>query len=148
MSDEKTPIIAPNVANPLPDVLPYAIKAGGLVFVSGSIGFDENSEMVEGGIKEHTVQSLRLRLHHTFPANHDLRHQIIKNLTNVLEAAGSSLDKIVKVNVFIADMNDFGAMNEVYAQYFKKPNLPCRTYVLSAGMLFSCLNGLKQMRGC
>ena len=45
----------------------------------------------------------------------------------MLEEAGSSLEKVVKVNVFIADMNDFGKMNEIYVQYFKKPNLPCRT---------------------
>ena len=55
MSDQKTPIVASNVANPLPDVFPHAVKAGGLVFVSGSIGLDENGKMVEGGIKEHTV---------------------------------------------------------------------------------------------
>ena len=55
MSGERTPIIASNVANPLPDIFPHAVKAGGLVFVSGSIGMDENSKLVEGGIKEHTV---------------------------------------------------------------------------------------------
>ena len=59
-----------------------------------------------------------------------MQHQIIKNFKNVLAEAGSSLEKIVKINIFIANMNDFGAMNEVYTQYFKKPNLPCRTYVL------------------
>ena len=51
----KTAIISPNVANPLPDLFPHAVKAGGLIFVSGSIGLDENSKMVEGGVKEHTV---------------------------------------------------------------------------------------------
>jgi len=58
-----------------------------------------------------------------------VQHQIIKNFKNVLEEAGSSLEKIVKINIFLADMGDFPAMNEVYTQYFKKPNLPCRTYV-------------------
>lgn len=55
MSVERTSIVAPGVADPLPDVFPHAVKAGDLIFVSGSIGFDENSKMVEGGIKEHTV---------------------------------------------------------------------------------------------
>ena len=49
------------------------------------------------------------------------------NFKNVLEEAGSSLKKIVKINIFIADMNHFGAMNEVYTEYFKKPELPSRT---------------------
>lgn len=55
MSDQKTTIVASNVANPLPDIFPHAVKAAGLVFVSGSIALDENNKMVEGGIKEHTV---------------------------------------------------------------------------------------------
>ena len=63
MSDQKTAIVSPKVANPLPDIFPHAVKAGGLVFVSGSIGLDENSKMVEGGIKEHTVA---LALHTTW----------------------------------------------------------------------------------
>ena len=58
MAEQKTSIISSKVANPLPDVSPHAIKAGGLVFVSGSIGLDEKSKMVEGGIQEHTVGNL------------------------------------------------------------------------------------------
>ena len=59
MAEQKTPIVSSKVPNPLPDIFPHAIKAGGLIFVSGSIGLDENSQMVEGGIQEHTVGSLR-----------------------------------------------------------------------------------------
>ena len=55
------------------------------------------------------------------------KHQIIKNFKHVLEEAGSSLEKIIKINIYITDMNDFAAMNEVYTQYFKKPNLAGRT---------------------
>jgi enamine deaminase RidA (YjgF/YER057c/UK114 family) len=55
------------------------------------------------------------------------KHQIIKNFKHVLEEAGSSLDKIVKINVYITDMDNFAAMNEIYKQYFKTPNLPGRT---------------------
>jgi enamine deaminase RidA (YjgF/YER057c/UK114 family) len=58
MSGQKTPIISSKVANPLPDIFPHAVKAGGLVFVSGSIGLDETSNMVEGGIQERTVSTL------------------------------------------------------------------------------------------
>jgi enamine deaminase RidA (YjgF/YER057c/UK114 family) len=52
------------------------------------------------------------------------------NLKAVLEAAGTTMDNVVKVNVFIADMKDFSAMNEVYTQYFGEQK-PCRTYVIS-----------------
>lgn len=56
------------------------------------------------------------------------QHQCIKNLSNVLEAAGTSLDKVVKVNVFLANMDDFAEMNSVYTQYWGEVK-PCRTYV-------------------
>lgn len=58
MAGLKTPIVSWEVANPLPIILPHAMKAGGFVFVSGSIGLDKNSKMVEGGIQEHTVSIL------------------------------------------------------------------------------------------
>jgi enamine deaminase RidA (YjgF/YER057c/UK114 family) len=58
---------------------------------------------------------------------HRAKHQIIKNFKHVLEEAGSGLDKIVKINIYITDMANFASMNEVYTQYFKKPNLPGRT---------------------
>ena len=45
----------------------------------------------------------------------------------MLKEAGSSLDKVVKINIYLADMGDFKAMNEVYKEYFRKPNLPSRT---------------------
>ena len=54
------------------------------------------------------------------------QHQVIRNLSAVLEAAGSSLKKIVKINIFLDDMDNFTRMNEVYTQYFTE-NLPCRT---------------------
>lgn len=55
-----------------------------------------------------------------------VQHQCIKNLGAVLEAAGSSLEKVVEVNVFLADMDDFAKMNEVYVTYFGEPK-PART---------------------
>ncbi|KAG8830227.1 hypothetical protein FRB91_002686 [Serendipita sp. 411] len=81
---------------------PYqqAIKANGFVFVSGCIPLEPTSmEIVPGEITEQTKQ-------------------VFKNLTAVVEASGSSLDKVVKTTVFLKSMNDFAAMNEVYAQTF------------------------------
>jgi 2-iminobutanoate/2-iminopropanoate deaminase len=82
---------------------PYsqAVKTNGLVFASGQIPIDPSSgQFVEGGIKEQT-------------------QQVIKNLAAVLEAAGSGLNRVVKTTVFLADMQEFAAMNEVYGEFFK-----------------------------
>ncbi len=94
---------------------PYsqAIKANGMVFCSGQIPIDPaTNEFVSDDVSEQTVQ-------------------VFKNLTAVLEAAGSGMDKVVKTTVFLADMNDFAAMNEVYGQYFVK-NKPARATVQAA----------------
>ena len=55
-------------------------------------------------------------------------HQVFKNIKNLIEAAGSSIDEVVKTTVFIKDMNDFAKINEIYAQYFKEP-YPARSCV-------------------
>ena len=94
---------------------PYsqAIKAGGLVFCSGQIPIDTaTGEFVEGGVAEQT-------------------DQVLKNLGAVLKAAGASLESVVKTTVFLADMNDFAAMNEVYGKYFSN-NKPARATVQAA----------------
>lgn len=94
---------------------PYsqAIKSGGMLFCSGQIPIDPaTGEFVEGGIAEQT-------------------HQVFKNLIAVLEAGGSSLDGVVKTTVFLADMNEFAPMNEVYAKYFDS-NKPARATVQAA----------------
>lgn len=92
---------------------PYsqAIDSGaGLVFVSGQLPIDPATEAFpEGGIKEQTAQSIR-------------------NAKAILEEAGSGLAKVVKTTVFLADMADFGAMNEVYSSYFTSP-FPARSAV-------------------
>ena len=77
---------------------PYsqAIAHGGLVFVSGQLGIDPDGNMAEGGISEQT-------------------EQVMQNLSAILEAAGSSLQNVVKATIFLADLGDFQAMNEVYA---------------------------------
>jgi 2-iminobutanoate/2-iminopropanoate deaminase len=94
---------------------PYsqAIKAGNLVLCSGQIPIDPaTGEFVPGGVVEQA-------------------EQVLKNLAAVLEAAGSGLDKVVKTTVFLADMNDFAAMNEVYARYFGESK-PARATVQAA----------------
>ena len=96
---------------------PYsqAIKAGGFVFASGQIPTDpQTGQFVEGGIAEQT-------------------EQVLKNLAAVLEAAGSSLDLVVKTTVFLADMKEFSGMNEVYATFFSSPP-PARATVAAAGL--------------
>ena len=94
---------------------PYsqAVKANGLVFASGQIPIDpQTGEFVSGGIQEQT-------------------RQVLKNLTAVLEAAGSGLDRVVKTTVFLLDMQEFVAMNEVYGEFFKEEP-PARATVQAA----------------
>ena len=96
---------------------PYsqANSAGDFVFTAGQVGVDPaKGEMVGGGIQAQTRQAF-------------------KNLEAVLKAAGSSLDRVVKATVFLADMNDFAAMNEVYAEFLGE-NPPART-TIQAGAL-------------
>src|SRR3954470_1857324 len=84
---------------------PYsqAIKANGLVFVSGQTPFDPASgEVIAGGIKEQTDRAL-------------------KNISAILEAAGSSMQKVVRAGVFLKNMGDFAAMNEVYGGFMPTP---------------------------
>ena len=94
---------------------PYsqAVVAGGFVYASGQIPIDPaTGQFVEGGVREQTAQVLR-------------------NLSQVLEAAGSDLARVVKTTVFLADMNDFAAMNEVYATFFAE-GPPARSTVQAA----------------
>lgn len=94
---------------------PYsqAIKAGNFVFCSGQIPIDPvTGEFVSHDVTEQT-------------------EQVLKNLIAVLEAAGTSLANVVKTTVFLADMSDFAAMNEVYGRYFND-NKPARATVQAA----------------
>jgi 2-iminobutanoate/2-iminopropanoate deaminase len=91
---------------------PYsqAIKANGFIFISGQTAFDPSTgKPIEGDTAKQT-------------------ERIFENLKAILDAAGSSLDGVVKVSVFLQDMNDFSAMNEVYARYFLV-NPPARSTV-------------------
>jgi 2-iminobutanoate/2-iminopropanoate deaminase len=94
---------------------PYsqAIKAGNMVFCSGQIPIDvATGEFVSDVVSKQT-------------------EQVLNNLSEVLKAAGTSLDNVVKTTVFLADMNDFAEMNEVYGQYFGE-NKPARATVQAA----------------
>ena len=85
------------------------------MFASGQIPTDPaTGEFVKGGVGEQT-------------------EQVLKNLKAVLEAAGSSLDKVVKTTVFLADMKEFAQMNEVYATFFTAAP-PARATVAAAGL--------------
>lgn len=91
---------------------PYsqAIEAGNMIFASGQIPIDPSTgNFVEGGIKEQTRQSLT-------------------NAQNILREAGTDLAHVVKTTVFLSDMDNFGAMNEVYAEFFTQP-FPARSAV-------------------
>ena len=85
---------------------PYsqAVKANGFVFISGQIALNPaTGQLVEGGIAQQT-------------------ERVLENLRGIVEASGSSMHKAVKVSVFLKDMNEFAAMNEVYARFF--PSAP------------------------
>jgi 2-iminobutanoate/2-iminopropanoate deaminase len=91
---------------------PYsqAVKANGLVFVSGQIAIDPATQQVIAGHAGAQTE------------------RVLRNLTEILRAAGSGIDKVVKSTVFLKDMNDFNAMNEVYARHFNS-SPPARSTV-------------------
>lgn len=94
---------------------PYSqgIKAGGFIFTAGQVAFDPSTgQLIEGDVARQTAR-------------------VLDNLKAIAEAAGSSLDRTVKATVYLKDMNDFSAMNEVYARYFGQ-TAPARSTVEAA----------------
>ena len=96
---------------------PYsqAIKSNGFLFASGQVALDPRSNEFFGG---------------------DIRQQterVMENIKSILEAGGSNLHHVVKTTVFLKDMNDFGAMNEIYAKYFTE-NFPARSTIQVAAL--------------
>ena len=94
---------------------PYsqALRAGGFLFTAGQVGFDPTTgELVDGGIAEQT-------------------RQVLQNIRAILEAGGSGLAQVVKTTVFLTNMSNFTAMNEVYATYFGDES-PARSTVAVA----------------
>ena len=96
---------------------PYSqgIRAGGFVYMAGQGGIDpQTGQIVEGGVEAET-------------------RQVWRNLSAVLDASGSSLASVVKVNVYMVDLNDFSKMNAVYAEFFPATK-PARTTVQVAAL--------------
>ena len=96
---------------------PYsqAVRVNGLLYTAGQIALDPASmEIIKGGIREQT-------------------ERVMKNLKAVLEAAGSDLSKVIKTTVFLIDMSDFTAMNEVYSAAFGS-HKPARSTVAVSGL--------------
>lgn len=96
---------------------PYsqAIATDTMVYTAGQIGLiPSTGELIEGGVEEQT-------------------RQVLSNLRNVLEAAGSSISNVVKTTVFLKDMSDFPKMNSIYAEFFGE-NPPARSTIAVAGL--------------
>lgn len=103
---------------PRPMALPFsdAARVGNILFLSGEIGVDyATMKVVPGGIKAETKQCL-------------------DNIKGTLEKYGSSMDKVFKCTVMIADMKEWPQMNEVYVTYFKKDRLPARSAIGANGL--------------
>ncbi|MER3408888.1 MAG: hypothetical protein C4305_09295 [Thermoleophilia bacterium] len=115
--DEKVAVRAQDAPSPFRGA-PYsqAIKAGGFVFVAGQVGARPDGSGLAGlGIEEQTEQAMR-------------------NLEAILRAAGSSLERVVKTTVFLADLADFEAMNAVYSRYLGGSAPPARATVQAAAL--------------
>jgi 2-iminobutanoate/2-iminopropanoate deaminase len=113
MSDSLQPVTASNLPSP---VGPYSpgIVAGNLVFVSGQAGRDPSTGRVAPDVEAQT-------------------EQVLRNIATILEAAGSSLQHVVRCGVFLVDMKEFPRMNEVYARAFGA-HRPARTTVEVSGL--------------
>ena len=95
----------------------HAVRAGEFLFITGQMPTlkNDNTKLVQGGIEEQT-------------------HQVMKNLIEVLGAAGSSMDKVIFARVYLVNFGDFERMNKVYASYFKTEKLPARTCIGVTGL--------------
>jgi 2-iminobutanoate/2-iminopropanoate deaminase len=100
-----------------PAVGPFsaAVRAGDLVFLSGQVALDPaTGKLIDGDVGAQT-------------------EQVLRNISAVLQAAGKSFDDVIKTNVFLADMQDFGVMNTIYGRHFEAP-YPARTTIQAAGL--------------
>ena len=95
----------------------HAVRAGEYLFITGQMPTlkNDNTKLVEGGIEAQT-------------------HQVMKNLIEVLNAAGSSLEKVIFARVYLVNFGDFNRMNRIYASYFAKDKLPARTCIGVTGL--------------
>ncbi len=95
----------------------HAVRAGDYLFITGQMPTlkNDNTKLVDGGIDAQT-------------------HQVMKNLIDVLNSAGSSLEKVIFARVYLVNFGDFDKMNSVYASYFAKDKLPARTCIGVTGL--------------
>ena len=95
----------------------HAVRAGEYLFITGQMPTlkNDNTKLVEGGIEAQT-------------------HQVMKNLIEVLNATGSSLEKVIFARVYLVNFGDFNRMNRIYASYFAKDKLPARTCIGVTGL--------------
>jgi reactive intermediate/imine deaminase len=100
--------------------LPFseAVRVGPMLYLSGSIGIDDTGALVPGGIEAET-------------------HQALANVRSVLERHGSSMDRVIKCTTMLADMQEWAAMNRVYAEHFAG-NLPARSSFGASGLAMGC----------
>ena len=95
----------------------HAVRAGDYLFITGQMPTlkNDNTKLIDGGIEAQT-------------------HQVMKNLVEVLNAAGSSLEKVIFARVYLVNFGDFDKMNSVYASYFIEDKLPARTCIGVTGL--------------
>jgi reactive intermediate/imine deaminase len=105
------------MAAPSGPVRPFspAVRANGFLYLAGQLGTDSSGSVVKGGIQSETRQAM-------------------ENIGALLRRSGSSLDRVVKCTVFLADMKEWGAMNEVYVTYFDPARRPARSALGTSGL--------------
>ncbi|KAL1616868.1 hypothetical protein SLS56_011236 [Neofusicoccum ribis] len=114
MSTSRVPVFSDKAPKPA-SFLSQAIVDGNRVFCSGQVGLDpQDGKMVQGTVQDRTTFV-------DFSNNPFNQAQVLKNLGAVLESAGSSLSRVIKVNIYLTDLGDFTAMNEVYETFFENP---------------------------
>lgn len=111
-SKNKSVISGANIPAPVGPFAP-AVRFAGLIFLSGQAPIDDHGELVGETIEEQTLQ-------------------VFRNMRTVLEAAGATLDDLLTVTVYINDMAEWPAMNEIYRRQFPSGNFPARTAVQSS----------------
>ncbi|CAF3587964.1 unnamed protein product [Fusarium graminearum] len=122
----RTPVNTTNAPSVPPKLMNQAIIANGFVFTSGNVAMDpKTGKLVDGDIEEHT-------------------HQTIRNLAAILQEAGSSLNDVVEVNIYLSDMKYYAKMNEVYAEYWGdlKPARTCvavKSLPMNANIEIKCV---------
>lgn len=113
-SAPRAPEFIPAPGGPVRPFSP-AVRANGFLFLAGQIGTDSTGRLVAGGIRAETRQAM-------------------ENIRGVLQRSGSSLDRVVKCTVFLADMSEWGTMNEVYTTFFAAGRFPARTAAGASGL--------------